>query len=85
MGWGGSRGGIADASQADGTSMYETRQQSQRTSLLAASIGGAGFRRPAGFGSARRGAGGLGASGSPPTASGAGMDWGYQSMMSAGS
>ena len=85
MGWGGGRSGVADASQVDGASLYGSRQQSQRSTLLGASMRGAGVRRSAGFGTARRGAGGIGGSGSPPTASGAGMDWGYQSMMSAGS
>ena len=85
MGWGGGRSGVADASQVDGASLYGSRQQSQRSTLLGASMRGAGVRRSAGFGTARRGAGGIGGSSSPPTASGAGMDWGYQSMMSAGS
>ena len=85
MGWGGGRSGVADAPQVDGASLYGSRQQSQRSTLLGASMRGAGVRRSAGFGTARRGAGGIGGSGSPPTASGAGMDWGYQSMMSAGS
>ena len=85
MGWGGGRSGVADASQVDGASLYGSRQPSQRSTLLGASMRGAGVRRSAGFGTARRGAGGIGGSGSPPTASGAGMDWGYQSMMSAGS
>ena len=85
MGWGGGRSGVADAPQVDGASLYGSRQPSQRSTLLGASMRGAGVRRSAGFGTARRGAGGIGGSGSPPTASGAGMDWGYQSMMSAGS
>ena len=85
MGGGGGRSGVADASQVDGASLYGSRQPSQRSTLLGASMRGAGVRRSAGFGTARRGAGGIGGSGSPPTASGAGMDWGYQSMMSAGS
>ena len=70
MGWGGSRGGIADASQADSASMYEARPTVPED--LAARCIDWGRWLPKGpLGLAVLGsAGGLGASGSPPTASG---------------